>query len=52
MKAFYAKATKTAEWAIVRPPLTKMGDAALATMIADLEKAGFQSATALKGLPR
>ena len=52
MKALYAKASGAAEWAIVRPPLTKVGDAVLATMFADLEKAGFQSSAALKGLPR
>ncbi len=50
-KALYAKGSGAADWATVRPPLARFGDAALATMMADLEKAGFHSSAALKGLP-
>jgi len=39
------------DWATVRPPLTAFGDAALAAMIADLEKAGYDTSAALKGMP-
>jgi 4-hydroxy-tetrahydrodipicolinate synthase len=51
MKALYAQAAGAAGWAIVRPPLTAFGDAALAAMIGDLEKAGYDPSVALKGLP-
>ena len=51
MKALYARTSGAAGWAIVRPPLTMFSEAALTAMIADLEKAGFNSSAALKGLP-
>jgi 4-hydroxy-tetrahydrodipicolinate synthase len=51
MKALYARASGSTDWAVVRPPLTKFGDTGLAVMVADLEKAGFNSMAALKGLP-
>jgi 4-hydroxy-tetrahydrodipicolinate synthase len=50
MKALYAKSTVAADWAIVRPPLTAFGDTVLAAMIGDLEKAGYDTPVALKGL--
>jgi 4-hydroxy-tetrahydrodipicolinate synthase len=51
MKALYARASGAAGWATVRPPLTTFSGPALTTMFADLEKAGFNSSAALKGLP-
>ena len=51
MKALYARSSGAAGWAVVRPPLTAFSGTALAAMIADLERAGFNALAALKGLP-
>ncbi len=52
IKALFAHASGTPDWAIVRPPLTMLAAPALENLRKELAGAGFDEGGAFEGLPR